>query len=149
MAGPGRQQQPVNIFFAVRGSRGYLLGSEVTNLLLRLTMVEFSYYMGFPVLEIAERESYCGSYHSLIQQSIFNVIFIFALNVAFGGKTQTASGHVYLSNPMVLFIAIFKYLNLFLSAASLPLYLVPCHQDYMVISKNMSFIHGLCEQRHQ
>ena len=56
MAGPGRQQQPVNIFFAVRGSSGYLLGSEVTNLLLRLTMVEFSYYMGFPVLEIAERE---------------------------------------------------------------------------------------------
>ncbi|XP_030221063.1 UPF0606 protein KIAA1549 isoform X2 [Gadus morhua] len=54
MAGPGRQQQPVNIFFAVRGSGGYLLGSEVTNLLLRLTMVEFSYYMGFPVLEIAE-----------------------------------------------------------------------------------------------
>ena len=62
MAGPGRQQQPVNIFFAVRGSGGYLLGSEVTNLLLRLTMVEFSYYMGFPVLEIAERESFCGSY---------------------------------------------------------------------------------------
>ncbi|CAL8358166.1 unnamed protein product [Lota lota] len=54
MAGPRSQQQPVNIYFAVRGSRGYLLGSEVTNLLLRLTMVEFSYYMGFPVLEIAE-----------------------------------------------------------------------------------------------
>ena len=56
-AGPRSQQQPVNIYFAVRGSRGFLLGSEVTNLLLRLTMVEFSYYMGFPVLEIAERKS--------------------------------------------------------------------------------------------
>ncbi|KAG7275959.1 hypothetical protein CRUP_037250 [Coryphaenoides rupestris] len=54
-AGPRSQQQPpVNIYFAVRGSRGYLLGSEVTSLLLRLTTVEFSYYMGFPVLEIAE-----------------------------------------------------------------------------------------------
>ncbi|KAG7214907.1 hypothetical protein INR49_005182 [Caranx melampygus] len=45
---------PVDITFTVRGSRGYLMGSEVSTALMRLTMVEFSYYMGFPVLQIAE-----------------------------------------------------------------------------------------------
>lgn len=49
-------KQPVDITFTVRVSRGYLLGSEVSNALIKLTMVEFSYYMGFPVLQIAERE---------------------------------------------------------------------------------------------
>ncbi|XP_029379670.1 UPF0606 protein KIAA1549 [Echeneis naucrates] len=47
-------RQPVDITFTVRGSRGYLIGSEVSNALMKLTMVEFSYYMGFPVLQIAE-----------------------------------------------------------------------------------------------
>ncbi|CAB1437415.1 unnamed protein product [Pleuronectes platessa] len=47
-------RQPVDITFTVRGSRGYLMGSEVSNALMKLTMVEFSYYMGFPVLQIAE-----------------------------------------------------------------------------------------------
>uniref|UniRef100_A0A3B5BJF6 UPF0606 protein KIAA1549-like n=1 Tax=Stegastes partitus TaxID=144197 RepID=A0A3B5BJF6_9TELE len=47
-------RQPVDITFTVRGSRGYLTGSEVSNALMKLTMVEFSYYMGFPVLQIAE-----------------------------------------------------------------------------------------------
>lgn len=51
-------RQPVDITFTVRTSRGYLMGSEVSNALMKLTMVEFSYYMGFPVLQIAERESY-------------------------------------------------------------------------------------------
>lgn len=55
-----REQQsgrrPVDITFTVRGSRGYLTGSDVSNALMRLTVVEFSYYMGFPVLQIAERE---------------------------------------------------------------------------------------------
>ncbi|KAM4618188.1 UPF0606 protein KIAA1549 [Polymixia lowei] len=59
MAAPKGQQQrlarePVDITFAVRGARGYLMGSEVSNLLMKLTMVEFSYYMAFPVLQIAE-----------------------------------------------------------------------------------------------
>lgn len=49
-------KQPVDITFTVKGSTGYLMGSEVSNALMRLTMVEFSYYMGFPVLQIAERE---------------------------------------------------------------------------------------------
>lgn len=51
-------RQPVDITFTVNGSTGYLMGSEVSNALMQLTMVEFSYYMGFPVLQIAERESY-------------------------------------------------------------------------------------------
>lgn len=49
-------RKPVDITFTVRGSRGYLTGSEVSNALMKLTVVEFSYYMGFPVLQIAERE---------------------------------------------------------------------------------------------
>ena len=48
--------QPVDITFTVSGSRGYLMGSEISNALMKLTVVEFSYYMGFPVLQIAERE---------------------------------------------------------------------------------------------
>lgn len=51
-------RQPVDITFTVNGSAGYLMGSEVSNALMKLTMVEFSYYMGFPVLQIAERESH-------------------------------------------------------------------------------------------
>ncbi|XP_069018167.1 UPF0606 protein KIAA1549 isoform X2 [Embiotoca jacksoni] len=47
-------KQPVDITFTVRGSRGFVAGSEVSNALMKLTMVEFSYYMGFPVLQIAE-----------------------------------------------------------------------------------------------
>lgn len=66
MAAPKYQEQrlvrqPVDITFTVRGSRGYLMGSEVSNALMKLTMVEFSYYMGFPVLQIAERE-----YHRVV-----------------------------------------------------------------------------------
>lgn len=51
-------RQPVDITFTVKVSRGHLAGSEVSNSLMKLTMVEFSYYMGFPVLQIAERESH-------------------------------------------------------------------------------------------
>ncbi|XP_056272301.1 UPF0606 protein KIAA1549 isoform X3 [Pseudoliparis swirei] len=47
-------RQPVDLTFTVRAPRGYLVGSEVSNALMKLTMVEFSYYMGFPVLQIAE-----------------------------------------------------------------------------------------------
>ncbi|XP_030282152.1 UPF0606 protein KIAA1549 isoform X4 [Sparus aurata] len=59
MAAPKYQEQrlvrqPVDITFTVRGSKGYVMGSEVSNALMKLTMVEFSYYMGFPVLQIAE-----------------------------------------------------------------------------------------------
>ncbi|XP_015243211.1 PREDICTED: UPF0606 protein KIAA1549-like isoform X2 [Cyprinodon variegatus] len=45
---------PVDITFAVRDGRGYLPGSEVSDHLRKLSMVEFSFYVGFPALQIAE-----------------------------------------------------------------------------------------------
>lgn len=49
---------PVNIIFAVKGSKGFLNGSEVSDLLRNLTVVEFSFYLGYPVLQIAEPFQY-------------------------------------------------------------------------------------------
>lgn len=49
----------MNIVFAVKGSQGFLNGSEVSELLRNLSVVEFSFYLGYPVLQIAERE-YCS-----------------------------------------------------------------------------------------
>uniref|UniRef100_A0A8C0A3G7 KIAA1549 n=2 Tax=Bos mutus grunniens TaxID=30521 RepID=A0A8C0A3G7_BOSMU len=49
---------PVNIVFAVRGSQGFLNGSEVSELLRNLSVVEFSFYLGYPVLQIAEPFQY-------------------------------------------------------------------------------------------
>ncbi|XP_077372705.1 UPF0606 protein KIAA1549 isoform X2 [Festucalex cinctus] len=58
MAVPQNQQHlrryPVDITFTVHSPLGYLMGSEVSIALMQLTKVEFSYYMGFPVLQIAE-----------------------------------------------------------------------------------------------
>ncbi|KAL2087367.1 hypothetical protein ACEWY4_016195 [Coilia grayii] len=56
MAKAQRQQQraPVDITFAVRDERGYLLGSEVSGHLRQLSMVEYSYYLGYPAVQIAE-----------------------------------------------------------------------------------------------
>ncbi|XP_063761151.1 UPF0606 protein KIAA1549 [Eleginops maclovinus] len=44
----------VDITFAVRDGRGFLPGSEVSEHLRKLSPVEFSFYIGFPVLQIAE-----------------------------------------------------------------------------------------------
>lgn len=49
------QKVPVDVTFAVRDGRGYLPGSEVSEHLRKLSLVEFSFYIGFPVLQIAER----------------------------------------------------------------------------------------------
>nr|XP_057943646.1 UPF0606 protein KIAA1549 isoform X3 [Doryrhamphus excisus] len=58
MAVPENQQRagryPVDITFTVRNNRGYLMGSEVSNALMKLAKVEFSYYIGYPVFQIAE-----------------------------------------------------------------------------------------------
>lgn len=51
-----QQRVPVDITFAVRDFSGYLEGSLVSSHLRLLTMVEFSFYVGFPVLQIAERQ---------------------------------------------------------------------------------------------
>ncbi|KAK2859266.1 hypothetical protein Q5P01_003886 [Channa striata] len=48
------QKVPVDITFAVRDGQGYLLGSEVSEHLRKLSLVEFSFYVGFPALQIAE-----------------------------------------------------------------------------------------------
>ncbi|XP_030646483.1 UPF0606 protein KIAA1549 [Chanos chanos] len=48
------QKSPIDITFAVRDAHGYVLGSEVSSHLRMLNMVEFSYYLGYPVLQIAE-----------------------------------------------------------------------------------------------
>ncbi|KAK5619024.1 hypothetical protein CRENBAI_004103 [Crenichthys baileyi] len=48
------QKVPVDITFAVRDGKGYLPGSEVSEHLRKLSLVEFSFYVGFPALQIAE-----------------------------------------------------------------------------------------------
>lgn len=53
---PAPRRGPVNIVFAVRGTQGFLNGTEVSQLLRNLSVVEFSFYLGYPVLQIAERE---------------------------------------------------------------------------------------------
>ncbi|XP_067856011.1 UPF0606 protein KIAA1549 isoform X2 [Heptranchias perlo] len=50
----GLGQGPVNITFAINSPRGFLNGSDVSNLLRILNLVEFSFYLGFPVLKTAE-----------------------------------------------------------------------------------------------
>lgn len=61
----------MDITFTISGTRGYLTGSEVSDALMTLTVVEFSFYMGFPVLQIAEREPLEMIYSSF--DSILNV----------------------------------------------------------------------------
>ncbi|NWV03566.1 K1549 protein, partial [Ptilonorhynchus violaceus] len=48
------RQGPVSIVFAIRDRYGYLNGSEVSEQLRNLSVVEFSFYLGFPVQQIAE-----------------------------------------------------------------------------------------------
>ncbi|XP_061524401.1 uncharacterized protein si:dkeyp-27e10.3 isoform X9 [Phycodurus eques] len=50
----GERKLPVDIVFAVRDGRGYLPGYEVSRHLRNLSLVEFSFYVGFPALQIAE-----------------------------------------------------------------------------------------------
>nr|XP_045720161.1 UPF0606 protein KIAA1549 homolog [Mirounga angustirostris] len=55
---PAPRRGPVNIVFAVRGTQGFLNGTEVSQLLRNLSVVEFSFYLGYPVLQIAEPFQY-------------------------------------------------------------------------------------------
>ncbi|NXL95217.1 K1549 protein, partial [Alectura lathami] len=48
------RQGPVSIIFAIRDRYGFLNGSEVSEQLRNLSVVEFSFYLGFPVQQIAE-----------------------------------------------------------------------------------------------
>uniref|UniRef100_A0A672NZF7 UPF0606 protein KIAA1549-like n=1 Tax=Sinocyclocheilus grahami TaxID=75366 RepID=A0A672NZF7_SINGR len=49
-----QQKVPVEITFAVRDIRGYVPGTEVSSQLRQLSVVEYSYYLGYPVRQIAE-----------------------------------------------------------------------------------------------
>ncbi|KAM9705240.1 LOW QUALITY PROTEIN: UPF0606 protein KIAA1549 [Menidia menidia] len=53
-ARPGPQKLPVDVAFAVRDGRGLLPGAAVSERLRGLGLVEFSFYLGFPALQIAE-----------------------------------------------------------------------------------------------
>ncbi|XP_064011545.1 UPF0606 protein KIAA1549 homolog isoform X3 [Pogoniulus pusillus] len=48
------RQGPVSIVFAIRDRYGFLNGSEVSEQLRNLSVVEFSFYLSFPVQQIAE-----------------------------------------------------------------------------------------------
>ncbi|KAK1201121.1 K1549 protein, partial [Pygoscelis papua] len=52
--GAAFRQGPVSIVFAIRDRYGFLNGSEVSEQLRNLSVVEFSFYLGFPVQQIAE-----------------------------------------------------------------------------------------------
>ncbi|XP_021243557.1 UPF0606 protein KIAA1549 homolog isoform X2 [Numida meleagris] len=52
--GAAFRQGPVSIIFAIRDRYGFLNGSEVSEQLRNLSIVEFSFYLGFPVQQIAE-----------------------------------------------------------------------------------------------
>ncbi|KAM5302639.1 UPF0606 protein KIAA1549 homolog [Glossophaga mutica] len=49
---------PVNIVFAVKSAQGFWNGTQVSELLRNLSVVEFSFYLGYPVLQIAEPFQY-------------------------------------------------------------------------------------------
>ncbi|XP_049430723.1 UPF0606 protein KIAA1549 isoform X1 [Epinephelus fuscoguttatus] len=85
-------RQPVDITFTVRSSRGYLMGSEVSNALMKLTMVEFSYYMGFPVLQIAEPFHYPELNTSqLLRSSWVRTVLLGVLDKKVGERTFQAN----------------------------------------------------------
>ncbi|KAM4572306.1 UPF0606 protein KIAA1549 isoform 6-T8 [Odontesthes bonariensis] len=84
--------QPVDITFTVSGSRGYLMGSEISNALMKLTVVEFSYYMGFPVLQIAEPFHYpeLNTSH-LLRSSWVRTVLLGVLDQKVGERTFQAN----------------------------------------------------------
>ncbi|KAM9351793.1 UPF0606 protein KIAA1549 [Symphorus nematophorus] len=85
-------RQPVDITFTVRGPMGYLMGSEVSNALIKLTMVEFSYYMGFPVLQIAEPFHYPELNTSqVLRSSWVRTVLLGVLDQKVGEKTFQAN----------------------------------------------------------
>ncbi|XP_074533585.1 UPF0606 protein KIAA1549-like isoform X2 [Halichoeres trimaculatus] len=85
-------RQPVDITFTAKGSKGYLLGSEVSNALMKLTTVEFSYYMGFPVLQIAEPFHYpeLNTSH-LLRSSWVRTVLLGVLDQKVGERTFQAN----------------------------------------------------------
>ncbi|XP_030627414.1 UPF0606 protein KIAA1549 [Chanos chanos] len=52
--GQRQQRSPVEVTFAIRDTRGFLRGSDVSAHLRQLSIVEYSFYLGFPAVQIAE-----------------------------------------------------------------------------------------------
>lgn len=52
----GYWKAPVTVSYAVRERQGFRNGSDVSDQLRNLSLVEFSFFLGFPVKQIAERE---------------------------------------------------------------------------------------------
>nr|XP_020458625.1 UPF0606 protein KIAA1549-like [Monopterus albus] len=85
-------KQPVDIIFTVLSSMDYLMGSEVSNALMKLSMVEFSYYMGFPVLQIAEPFHYPElNISQLLRSSWVRTVLLGVLDQKVGERTFQAS----------------------------------------------------------
>ncbi|XP_005734868.1 UPF0606 protein KIAA1549 isoform X2 [Pundamilia nyererei] len=88
----GLARKPVDITFTVRSSRSYLMGSEISSALMKLTMVEFSYYMGFPVLQIAEPFHYPELNTSqLLRSSWVRTVLLGVLDQKVGERTFQAN----------------------------------------------------------
>ncbi|XP_028970927.2 UPF0606 protein KIAA1549 isoform X1 [Esox lucius] len=86
-----QQREPVDVTFAVRDADGYLKGSEVSNHLRLLNMVEFSYYVGFPVLQIAEPFQYPElNTTQLLRSSWVRTVLLGVLDQRVGERTFQA-----------------------------------------------------------
>ncbi|XP_064878508.1 UPF0606 protein KIAA1549-like [Oncorhynchus nerka] len=86
-----QQREPVDVTFAVRDAVGYLKGSEVSNHLRLLNMVEFSYYLGFPVLQIAEPFHYPElNTTQLLRSSWVRTVMLGVLDQGVDGRTFQA-----------------------------------------------------------
>uniref|UniRef100_A0A673Z925 UPF0606 protein KIAA1549-like n=1 Tax=Salmo trutta TaxID=8032 RepID=A0A673Z925_SALTR len=86
-----QQREPVDVTFTVRDAVGYLKGSEVSNHLRLLNMVEFSYYLGFPVLQIAEPFHYPElNTTQLLRSSWVRTVMLGVLDQGVDGRTFQA-----------------------------------------------------------
>uniref|UniRef100_A0A8C2UG49 KIAA1549 n=1 Tax=Coturnix japonica TaxID=93934 RepID=A0A8C2UG49_COTJA len=76
--GAAFRQGPVSIIFAIRDRYGFLNGSEVSEQLRNLSMVEFSFYLGFPVQQIAEQKALKTFTNSIVFLGYFlcNVVLL-------------------------------------------------------------------------
>ncbi|XP_075066743.1 UPF0606 protein KIAA1549 homolog isoform X2 [Mixophyes fleayi] len=54
----GIWKAPVTVSYAVRDRNGFMNGSDVSDQLRNLSLVEFSFFLGFPVKQIAEPSTY-------------------------------------------------------------------------------------------
>ncbi|XP_078129660.1 LOW QUALITY PROTEIN: UPF0606 protein KIAA1549 [Sander vitreus] len=80
------QKVSVDITFAVRDGRDFLPGSEVSEHLRKLSLVEFSFYVGFPALQIAE------PFHYPELNTTHHLRYTWVRTVLLGVEDQLVSG---------------------------------------------------------